>query len=62
MGVPDENADGERPGEKVVRELDPGSVVSVHTPGAGEYNDPADRDPAAVCHDVELGKDSIETA
>ena len=54
--------DGERLPGKTVRELSPATVVSVRTPGAGGYGDPADRDPEAVVRDVELGKVSAEAA
>ncbi|WP_433632655.1 hydantoinase B/oxoprolinase family protein [Halomicrococcus sp. NG-SE-24] len=54
--------DGEQLAGKVVRELDPGTVVSIRTPGAGGYGNPADRDPAAIRRDVELGKMSREAA
>jgi N-methylhydantoinase B len=54
--------DGERLPGKVVRELAPGTVVSIRTPGAGGYGDLADRDPEAIARDVELGKVSVETA
>ena len=57
-----DDLDGERLPGKVVRELAPGTVVSVYTPGAGGYGDPEDRDLEAVRHDVELGKISLETA
>ncbi|ESP88783.1 hydantoinase B/oxoprolinase family protein [Candidatus Halobonum tyrrellensis] len=47
---------GEKLPAKHTRDLPPGSVVSVRTPGGGGYGDPADRDPDAVARDVELGK------
>jgi len=47
---------GDRIPQKSVRDLDPGTVVSVLTPGAGGFGDPADRDPAATRRDLELGK------
>ena len=54
--------DAERLPGKVTRELPPGAVVSVRTPGAGGYGDPADRDPSAVARDLRLGKISSEAA
>lgn len=54
--------EGERLAGKVVRELAPGTVISIRTPGAGGYGDPDDRDPEAVARDVRLGKISTETA
>jgi N-methylhydantoinase B len=47
---------GERLPQKSVHDLDPGTVVSVLTPGAGGFGDPAARDPEAVRRDLELGK------
>jgi N-methylhydantoinase B len=47
---------GDRLPQKTVRDLDPGAVVSVLTPGAGGFGDPAARDPEAVRRDLELGK------
>jgi N-methylhydantoinase B len=52
----------ERLRPKSTHDLSPGSVVSIRTPGAGGYGDPADRDPAAVARDVRLGKISRERA
>jgi N-methylhydantoinase B len=40
----------------VTRDLPAGTTVSLRTPGAGGYGDPADRNPAAVARDVRLGK------
>ena len=57
-----DDSDGERLPGKVVRDLAPGTVVSVRTPGAGGYGDPSDRDPEAVARDIELGKISAESA
>jgi N-methylhydantoinase B len=48
--------DVERLPGKVTRDLPAGTTVSLRTPGAGGYGDPADRDPAAVARDVRLGK------
>jgi N-methylhydantoinase B len=61
-GARTESDDGERLPGKVVRELAPGTVVSVRTPGAGGYGDPADRDREALARDVELGKVSSDAA
>ena len=47
---------------KSTRELSPGDVVSIRTPGAGGYGVPSDRDPEAVRRDVELGKCSADAA
>ena len=58
----DDEADVERTPQKSIHELPPGSVVSLRTPGAGGYGDPADRDPEAVARDVRLGKLSVEAA
>ncbi|WP_232700870.1 hydantoinase B/oxoprolinase family protein [Halobacterium wangiae] len=52
----DDGDEGERLAQKSVHDLDPGSVVSVRTPGAGGFGDPTDRDPAAVLRDYRLGK------
>jgi N-methylhydantoinase B len=50
------DGDGQRLPQKSVQDLDPGSVVSVRTPGAGGFGDPDARDPAAVLRDYRLGK------
>jgi len=47
---------GERLPQKSVHDLDPGTVVSVRTPGAGGFGDPADRDTEAIARDLDLGK------
>jgi len=47
---------------KATRTLRPGDVVSVRTPGAGGYGDPADRSLDALARDVRLGKVSVEAA
>jgi N-methylhydantoinase B len=52
---PDEGA-GEGLPQKCVRDLPPGAVVSLRTPGGGGYGDPADRDREAVRRDLALGK------
>ncbi|QLG29464.1 hydantoinase B/oxoprolinase family protein [Halorarum halophilum] len=41
---------------KHTRDLPPGSVVSIRTPGGGGYGDPADRDPERIERDLRLGK------
>jgi N-methylhydantoinase B len=46
---------GEAVPPKGTRELPPGTLVSVRTPGGGGYGDPADRDPDAVRRDLRLG-------
>ncbi|MFD1645492.1 hydantoinase B/oxoprolinase family protein [Haloarchaeobius litoreus] len=48
--------------QKSTHELPPGSTVSIRTPGAGGYGDPADRDPDAVRRDVRHGKVSAAAA
>ncbi|QKY21356.1 hydantoinase B/oxoprolinase family protein [Halolamina sp. CBA1230] len=48
--------EGEKLPQKSVHDLAPGSVVSIRTPGAGGYGDPANRDLAAVELDLRLGK------
>lgn len=65
LNTTDPNAiteEGERLAGKVVRELAPGTVISIRTPGAGGYGDPDNRNPEAVARDVRLGKISAETA
>ncbi|PSP74074.1 5-oxoprolinase [Halobacteriales archaeon QS_3_64_16] len=62
FGDSDADEAGEKLPGKAVCELEPGTAVSVRTPGAGGYGDPADRDPEAIVRDVELGKLSTETA
>ena len=47
---------GEKLPQKSVRDLPAGSVVSIRTPGAGGYGDPADRDSGALARDLRLGK------
>jgi N-methylhydantoinase B len=53
---------GERIPQKSVHDLAPGSVVSVHTPGAGGFGDPSERSREAVRHDYRLGKITAEYA
>jgi N-methylhydantoinase B len=57
-----DDSDGQRLPGKVVRDLAPGTVVSIRTPGAGGYGNPSDRDPEAIARDIELGKVSTEAA
>ncbi|MFB6148404.1 MAG: hydantoinase B/oxoprolinase family protein, partial [Halobacteriales archaeon] len=47
---------------KSSHQLNDGDVVSVRTPGAGGYGDPADRELEAIRRDVELGKLSATVA
>ncbi len=58
------NPDGDREvlPAKCTRELPPGSVLSVRTPGGGGHGDPADRDREAVLRDLRLGKVSPAAA
>jgi len=62
----DADADGEDDGAgerlpgKSVHDLPPGTVVSIRTPGAGGYGDPADRDAARIARDLRLGKTTRE--
>jgi N-methylhydantoinase B len=56
------DGEGIRLPQKSTHELDTGDVVSVRTPGAGGYGDPANRDPEAVRNDVALGKVSADAA
>ncbi|MBP1985975.1 hydantoinase B/oxoprolinase family protein [Halolamina salifodinae] len=51
---------GEKLPQKSVHDLDPGSVVSIRTPGAGGYGDPDERSPSALARDLRLGKLSPE--
>ncbi len=53
---------GERIPQKSVHDLAPGSVVSVHTPGAGGFGDPSERPRKAVLRDHRLGKITAEYA
>ena len=46
----------ERVAGKSTHALDAGDVVSLRTPGAGGYGDPAERDAAAIERDLRLGK------
>jgi N-methylhydantoinase B len=52
----------ERLPQKVVRSLNPGETVSIHTPGGGGYGDPEERHEAAIMRDIEREKVSAETA
>ena len=47
---------------KSTHDLEAGDVVSLRTPGAGGYGDPADRDRSALRRDLRLGKVSEEAA
>ena len=58
----DGDGDEERLPGKTIRELDPGTTVSIRTPGAGGYGPPGERDPEAVRRDVRLGKVSAAAA
>jgi len=60
--VDDDGEELERLPAKHTRDLPPGSVVSVRTPGGGGYGDPADRDAAAIERDLRLGKLTLEAA
>ncbi|GAB7094342.1 hydantoinase B/oxoprolinase family protein [Halolamina litorea] len=53
---------GEKLPQKSVHDLDPGSVVSIRTPGAGGYGDPDERSPSALARDRRLGKLTAEAA
>jgi len=53
---------GERLPGKTIRELPPGAIVSIRTPGAGGFGPVEERDPDAVRRDVRLGKVSREAA
>ncbi|WP_435332889.1 hydantoinase B/oxoprolinase family protein [Haloarchaeobius sp. TZWWS8] len=48
--------------QKSTHSLPPGATVSIRTPGAGGYGDPADRNPAAIERDLRLGKVSADAA
>ncbi|MEF8775626.1 MAG: hydantoinase B/oxoprolinase family protein [Haloarculaceae archaeon] len=48
--------------QKSAHRLSSGTVLSIRTPGAGGYGDPADRDPAAIERDLELEKITPEAA
>ncbi|MBV0903176.1 hydantoinase B/oxoprolinase family protein [Haloarcula salina] len=48
--------------QKSTHQLPPETIVSIRTPGAGGYGDPADRDPDAIERDIELGKITPEAA
>jgi len=52
----------ERLAQKSTHDLPAGTVVSVRSPGAGGYGDPADRDAARVERDLRLGKLTAEAA
>jgi N-methylhydantoinase B len=50
--------DAERLDPMATRELEPGDVVSIRTPGGGGYGSPADRSEAHIARDLRLGKTS----
>ncbi len=54
-------APGEPPKNAKAR-LDKGSAVSIRTPGAGGYGNPAERDRSLVLRDLEMGKISADAA
>ena len=54
--------EAERVAGKSTHDLEAGDVVSLRTPGAGGYGDPAERDPAALARDLRRGKVSREAA
>ncbi|MGE5511783.1 MAG: hydantoinase B/oxoprolinase family protein [Bacteroidota bacterium] len=54
-------APGEAPRNAKAR-LDKGSAVSIRTPGAGGYGNPAERDRSLVLRDLEMGKISADAA
>ncbi|MES3517149.1 MAG: hydantoinase B/oxoprolinase family protein [Natronomonas sp.] len=56
------NDDEQRLPGKSTRDLSAGDVVSLRTPGAGGYGNPADRDRAAIERDLRLGKLTPEAA
>ncbi|WP_277555027.1 hydantoinase B/oxoprolinase family protein [Halobaculum limi] len=60
--VDDDGDDLEKLPAKHTRDLPAGSVVSVRTPGAGGYGDPAGRDADAIERDLRLGKLTPEAA
>jgi N-methylhydantoinase B len=47
---------------KTTRDLDPGDLVSIRSPGGGGYGDPSERARAAIERDLRLGKLSVEAA
>lgn len=53
---------GERIERKGARELDPGTLITLHLPGGGGFYDPLTRDPALVLDDVRNGIVSVEEA
>jgi N-methylhydantoinase B len=60
--VDDEGEPVEALDAKETRDLPPGSVVSVRTPGGGGFGDPEDRDTGRVVRDLRLGKLSVARA
>lgn len=57
-----EDAEEERLAGKTIRDLSPGTTVSIRTPGAGGYGPVEERDLEAVKRDVRLGKVSVAAA
>ncbi|MFA9517272.1 hydantoinase B/oxoprolinase family protein [Halopenitus sp. H-Gu1] len=49
--------DGEPVPAKATVEIDPGTTVTIRTPGGGGHGDPADRDPEATANDRRNGTD-----
>ncbi|MFB6176483.1 MAG: hydantoinase B/oxoprolinase family protein, partial [Halobaculum sp.] len=60
--VDDDGEEIERLPSKHTRDLPPGTVVSVRTPGGGGFGDPTDRATERVVRDLRLGKLSVERA
>ena len=58
----DPDGDAERLPQKSTHTLPPGTTVSIRTPGAGGYGDPALRSTAAIERDLRAGKLSVERA
>ncbi|WP_410766296.1 hydantoinase B/oxoprolinase family protein [Haloferax sp. DFSO60] len=56
------DGDEEKLPQKSTRTLESGETVSIRTPGAGGYGDPADRDRVAIARDLRLEKISPEFA
>lgn len=58
----DEDKKPDRLPAKTTRSLPAGTVVSIRTPGAGGYGDPADRAVTAIENDLRTGKISLAAA
>ena len=56
------NGDTKRLPQKSTHKLDPGTTVSIRTPGSGGYGDPSARSKAAIEQDLRSEKVSIEQA